>query len=103
MFGKINIHRHIKNAKNIFNHGYSQVKNIAHNVDSSVSLAKKVYSILAPQIQQIAGDKGFEKINKTMINRLTDYENIKNKVQHVEDNVANVVGNLQKNKINLGL
>ena len=103
MFGKINIHHHLKNAKSFINRGYNTTKHIAGTIDRHMMTAKKIYSIIAPVIENLGGSSNFNKLNKQVMNRVSDYETIKNKVQHVEDNINQVTSGLSKNKINLGL
>ena len=95
--------QHLNNAKGFVGRQYTRAKNIGSQIDQGMMTARKIYSILAPEIEKLTGNENFGKINKQIMTRMTDYDSIKNRVTEAEDNVNRVVGNLQKNKINIGL
>ena len=92
------IRRSFHNFRNHLTHGYNQSKNILGQIDSGIGMAKRIYSVLAPTIEQLGGGI----INKQAIKALGDYETIRNKVidehEGARRHFDNVVGGLQ-NKV----
>ena len=110
MFGKINrssIISQINNTKNFLGKKYTEGKRFLNNVDDGVRIAKRVYSVLAPTIETFAGNTNFNKLNKTIMNSVNTYDNMRSQVldshEQVHNNINNVVSGLKKAKVNIGL
>ena len=58
-FNKNQFKRTFSNLKNHAIHGYHHMKNIAHNIDYGVSVAKDVYRILEPVIKECRSQPWF--------------------------------------------
>jgi len=110
MFGKINrrsIISQLSNTKNFLGKKYTEGKRLLNNVDDGVRIAKRVYSVLAPTIETLAGNSNFGKLNKTIMNSVNTYDTMRSQVldshEQVHNNVNSVVSNLKKGKVDLGL
>ena len=110
MFGKINLD-HIKHnlnkAKIFIGHHYVQGKNMLHNIDAGVRVAKKVYGAVAPALQSLSGNENFNKFNKHAMNAVKNYDTIRQNVleshNEGEKHVNQTMSNLKKAGVNLGL
>ena len=91
MFHKFNKHHFRATLKNIKHHignGYHHVKDIAHNVDYGVNVAKQVYKILEPVISDYAGTNHIG----TAMKAISGYENLRNKAMEADHHIG-VIGN----------
>ena len=80
-------HRTMQNVKHHIGSGYNAIKNIAHNTDHGVHIAKKIYAVVEPVIRHVAGNNNLHHHAMTAI---AGYANIRNKVAEADHHVANV-------------
>jgi len=90
---------HMSNLKNTFGRGYAHVKNVLGHVDRGVSIAKKVYAILAPALDHYGGGG----LHQHAVKAIGGYEHIRNKVMDGHQATQKVVGALKKAIPELGL
>jgi len=64
------------------------MKNIAHNIDYGVSVAKDVYRILEPVIKEYAGHN--HGLHGHAMKAMTGYENLRNQAMEAHNHVSNV-------------
>ena len=97
----------MKNTKNHIGSAYGFTKNIFNNVDSGVRLFKNIYSIAQPVIEDVLGTDAAKTGNKYIKQGLSGYEDIRSKVMDTDQNLKKhynqIVGGLEKNKIDIGL
>lgn len=110
MYGKLNrayLTHSFNTAKHFLGRKYNETKHFIHNVDQGYQLAKKVYSVLSPTIEALAGGGNFSKINQHAMKAISNYENVRNKVMDAHSeatkHVDNVVSNLKKANVSIGL
>ena len=103
---KQHIQRTIARTKHMANRAYSYGKNLVRDIDQGVRTFKDVYSIANPALTSLLGDH-MKGVNKHVMKGLSGYENIKNQVMNTEENIKHhynqVVGDLGKKKIDIGL
>ena len=103
---KQQIQRTIARTKHMANRVYSYGKNLVKDIDQGVRTFKDVYSIANPALTSLLGDH-MKGVNKHVMKGLSGYENIKNQVMNTEENIKHhynqVVGDLGKKKIDIGL
>ena len=106
MFGKFkqdSIRRSFHIFKKHLTHGYNQSKHILGQKDSGIGMAKRIYGVSAPTIEQLGGGQ----INQHAIKTLGDYETIRNKVidehEGARRHYDNIVGGLAKQGISIGI
>jgi len=90
MFEKFNkhvFHRTMQNVKSHIGHGYNAIKNIAHNFDHGVRVAKQIYAVVEPVIRQVAGNNN---LHHHAMKGIAGYENIRNKVAEADHHVVNM-------------
>ena len=102
--------QHIRNTiaktRHMANKAYRYEKGLAKDIDQGVRTFKDVYSVLNPALSSMFGDH-MKGVSKHVMKGLTGYENIKNQVMNTEENIKHhynqVVGDLNKKKIDIGL
>ena len=103
---KQSIRKAITNTRHMANKAYRYGKGFAKDIDQGVRTFKDVYSVLNPALSSMFGDH-MKGVNKHVMKGLTGYENIKNQVMNTEENIKHhynqVVGDLGKKKIDIGL
>lgn len=87
-FSKTQFQRTFSNLKNHAIHGYHHIKNIAHNIDYGVSVAKDVYRILEPVIKEYAGHNN--NLHGHAMKAITGYETLRNQAMEAHSHVSNV-------------
>ena len=104
--GKISKHsvaRAFGNLKNHIGRTYHKTKEFLGQVDSGIQVAKRVYGVLAPALEQHGGGQA----NKHIMKAIGGYEHLRNKVMDTHEtavnNVNHVVGHLKKRVPELGL
>ena len=110
MFNKLS-KRHVghafNNIKNFLGNAYHQTRGFLSEVDKNIKYGKVIYGAVAPIIESALGNQHFSTLNKNIIKGLTDYENVRNQVMEAHEHGLNqatqVVSNLKKNNINIGL
>jgi len=113
MFGKLNtaqLYSQLKSLKKSGKRGiatlgkhYQTIKDGLNALDRGMNVAKSVYEDVKPNIQQLAGDKPIQHINKG----IDSYDQIRNRVvdthSQAEKHTAAVTGALKKQGINIGI
>jgi metal-dependent HD superfamily phosphatase/phosphodiesterase len=104
--GKITGHsvsRALGNLKHHIGQTYHRTKHFLGQVDYGIHVAKKVYGVLAPVLDQYGGGNA----NKHIMKAIGGYEHLRNKVMDTHETTANnvhqVVGHLKKRVPELGL
>ena len=90
MFHKYNKHsfrQTIMNLKQHVHHGYHHVKHLAHNIDHGFSIAKNVYRVLEPVINQYAGNNN---LHKHAMKAISGYENLRNQAIEANSHATNL-------------
>jgi len=110
MFGKLNsntIRQGFKKGKAFLGNAYHKTKSFLGDVDSGVKLAKDIFSILQPAAKSLLGNTNVGNVNKHVVKALSGYENMRSKVMETDENVnhhvSNIIGDLKKKNINIGL
>ena len=110
MFGKLNsnmIRQGFKQGKAFLGKAYHKTKSFLGDVDSGVRLAKDIFSILQPAAKSLLGNTNVGNVNKHVVKALSGYENMRSKVMETDENVnhhvSNIIGDLKKKNINIGL
>ena len=91
------------NLKHHIGQTYHRTKHFLGQVDRGVHVAKKVYGVLAPVLDQFGGGNA----NRHIMKAIGGYEHLRNKVMDTHETVGNnvnqVVGHLKKKVPELGL
>jgi hypothetical protein len=92
-----------RNVKNHATQGYHKTKDFLNKVDHGVSIAKRVYSQIAPILDKFVGGHG----NQHVMKALGGYESLRNRVmdghEKVVNNVNQAMSGLKKHVPELGL
>ena len=106
---KLNRHniRHAFNkTKNVVGKAYNFTKGMLSDLDSGVRMAKDIYGIASGPMESMLGED-FKKANKYVMNAMKGYEDIRSHVMDSDENIKNhynqIVGDLKKKQINIGL
>ena len=104
--GKITKHSVARAFGNLSHHigqTYHRTKNFLGHVDHGIQIAKKVYGVVAPALEQ----HGEGHAHKHIVKAIGGYEHLRNKVMDTHEttvnNVNQVVGHLKKRVPELGL
>ena len=110
MFGKLNsntLRQGFKQGKAFLGNAYHKTKSFLGDVDSGVRLAKAIFSILQPASKALLGNTNAGHVNKHVVKALSGYENMRSKVMETDENVnhhvSNIIGDLKKKNISIGL
>jgi hypothetical protein len=82
----------VSNAKIILGNAYTQTKNILNNVDHSVKIFKTVYKAIHPYLEKY----GQNHLNNNIKKAITGYDDIRNKIANVDDEIINVKNDLSR-------
>ena len=96
MFGKItpqSIQHTLRNVRSHIGNAYHHVKNIAHHVNHGFHVAKSVYRAIEPALRELAPAHA-DTIHGHVMQAVSGYDNIRNKVLDVNHHVTNVGGKL---------
>ena len=106
---KINRHtvrQAFNKTKNIVGQAYNHTKGMLSDLDSGVKMAKDIYGIASGTLESMLGDD-FKKANKYVMNAMKGYEDVRSKVMDSDENIKNhynqIVGDLKKKQIDIGL
>ena len=101
------IRRAYNNSKRYLGNAYHHTKGQLGDIDSGVGTAKQIYSIAQPLISSLMNQKDFEKGNTHVIKALSGYEDIRNTVmdthETAQNHYNNIIGDLKKKNIDIGL
>ena len=79
-------------VKSFLNHSYNQAHKFASTLDNHVSTAKRVYSVVAPLLDEFTGTR----VNNTAMKALNSYEDFKRKVLDGDERGREVHSRLRK-------
>ena len=86
-FNKLHFRQTIMNLKQHVHNGYHHAKQFAHNLDHGFSVAKNVYRVLEPVINQYAGNNH---LHKHAMKAISGYENLRNQAIEANNHVTNI-------------
>ena len=92
MFGKVtqqSIHNTLRNVKTHIGNAYNHVKHVAHHINHGFHIAKQVYRAIEPAIRELA-PQHHNTIHGHVMNAVSGYDNIRNKVLDVNHHTSNV-------------
>ena len=94
-FNKNRLGHILKNVKGHLHNGYNNTKHILNHIDTGISTAKQIYSIVEPLIEAYAGHH-HKNIHKHVMGGLSGYEKIKKAVIDNHDDVSHHVNHIGK-------
>ena len=92
MFGKItqqSIQNTLRNVTNHIGNTYSHVKHIAHHINNGFHAAKQVYRAIEPAVEEFI-PQHHNTIHGHVMNAVSGYDNIRNKVLDVNPHTSNI-------------
>ena len=105
MFGRItsqSIRQGYSTLKSHLYHGYGQVKRMAHNIDYGVDLLARTYKAIQPALRDAAPDVE-KKVTAGASALKSDYNQMRARVQDVDNQATSVVHTLKKKVPELNL
>jgi hypothetical protein len=85
-FSKHNFKQTYSNLKHQIVHGYHHVKNIAHNIDYGVSVAKHIYEAFEPVLRE----HGQHHLHGNALKAISGYENLRNQALDANHHITTI-------------
>jgi len=85
---KQHIVKAFNNTRNFLGNAYSHGQNMLGSIDNGIKIAKHAYGFIAPLMDKYASHHS-NSINKSVMNAVKDYDDIKHKALETHDNLYN--------------
>ena len=97
------VHQGMRFAHNAFNHGRRAVMQIDRHIGSAAKLYSTLAPILAPLAKELFGDGKSSMVHKAISDGLSNYENVRGKVQRAHRMADSITRSVKKEYPSLGL
>ena len=91
---KQHIIKAFNNTRNFLGNAYSHGKNILGSIDNGIKIAKHAYGVISPLLDKYASNHS-NSINKSVMNAVKGYDDIKHKVLEKHDNLSNAYNHIK--------
>ena len=97
---KQHIVKAFNNTRHFLGGAYSHGKNILGSIDNGIKIAKHAYGVISPLLDKYASNHS-NSINKSVMNAVKGYDDIKHKALETHDNLYNDYDTIKHKLLNI--